>query len=60
VAPGERLTAAPGTQWWWWWSLVWWCWFDVSFGVDNCDQGGGELRCIGRNLAPALSMLTTA
>jgi hypothetical protein len=41
-------------------SLLWWCWFDLLIGVDTCDQGGGELRCIGRNLAPALSVPTMA
>jgi hypothetical protein len=40
-------------------SFVWWYSFDLSFGVDNCDQGGGELRCIERNLARALSVPTT-
>jgi hypothetical protein len=41
-------------------SLAWWCWFDLSFGIDSYDQGGGELRYIGRNLAPALLVPTTA
>jgi hypothetical protein len=54
MAPGERLTAALE------WCLAWWCWFDLSFGIDNYDQGGGELRYIRRNLAPALLVPTTA
>jgi hypothetical protein len=41
-------------------SFAWWYWFDLSFGVDSGDQGGGELRCIGRNLTSALSVPTMA
>jgi hypothetical protein len=54
------VTVAPGVEWCWW-HLEALCGdsFDLSFGVDNCDQGGGELRCIERNLARALSVPTT-
>jgi hypothetical protein len=42
-------------------SLLWWCWFNLSFGVASCGQGGGgELRCIRRNPASALSVPTMA
>jgi hypothetical protein len=57
------LSAVPGA--WrlrcWWRSEAWRCGAGsiLSFGVSSCSQGGGELRCIGRNVTPALSVLTT-
>jgi hypothetical protein len=32
----------------------------LSLGVGSCSQGGGELRCIGRNPTPTLLVPTTA
>jgi hypothetical protein len=54
VVPGERLTVVPdGVVLVALGSLTWWCWFNLSFGVNSCNQGGGELSCMRRNLAPA-------
>jgi hypothetical protein len=46
-----------------WWRREAWCngaALILSFGVGSCSQGGGELRCIGRNHALALSVPTMA
>jgi hypothetical protein len=57
--PGARARPVTRGAWWAWWHREAWCGVTDLIrllGFSSDGQGGRELRCIGRNPAPALSV----